>query len=228
MSPRPGIAAAVAATAALLLLGGCSIQQNEDVKLSVPYFEQKLDSFDCGPATVQMWAGYDHGASNVPTQQEISTSMGGTTFGTSPQRIADAVNQYTHTYNAYVDLAASDWETKEFMSRQITSIDNGRPTIAIVDGGFHAVIVTGGLWHIREDAYYQWDYTYFHDPLGFPHQRRDSSDWIHDSCPLGSTCQQIADGNAVAYSGSNLSAYGHSVYDSTGCGSGGCTPVYQD
>jgi hypothetical protein len=214
---RVGTAGAIA-----LAVASCGyVGSDNDVDLGVPFFAQQLDSFDCGPATVQMWTAFDHGSTNLPTQQQISQFMGGTSLGTSPQKIADAVNFYTATFNAFVDLVAADFETEDFMSRQITSIDYGTPSIAIIDHGFHAVIVVGGSWHDAGNGYRQWDYTYYHDPLGLPRSRLLSEEWIFTSCPSGSTCQQIVDAYAVSSAGGNLTSYGDLVLDSSGPGSTG-------
>jgi hypothetical protein len=215
-------ARAGAAGAFALVLTSCFIWSRPAPELNVPFFSQKIDSFDCGPATVQMWAGYDRGTANLPSQQQISQFMGGTTFGTHPRKIADAVNFYTFASDARWDFAAAEFEEESFFSRQITSINSRRPVIAIIDGGFHAVIVIGGTWHPTENGYRIWDYTHFHDPLVGPRIRWASATWIPSNCPPGGACQQIVEWSAIAQSGSNLSAYGYSVLDSEACGGSGC------
>ncbi|HEX2096055.1 MAG TPA: hypothetical protein VHF50_01650 [Solirubrobacterales bacterium] len=218
-----------AGTLAISLASCNYIGTDTTPEIGVPFFAQQIDSFDCGPATVQMWTAYDFGTANLPTQQQISQHMGGTSTGTSPQIIADAVNFYTTAFDAFVDFVAADPDSEKFFSRQIAALDQERPSIAIIDAGFHAVIVVGGLWHETGSGFRAWDYTLFHDPLVGPRIRWGSSSWISSSCPPGSTCQQIVEAEAVAGASSYLTAYGDSVIDSDACGGGGgCTPLNQN
>jgi hypothetical protein len=207
----------------LLVVPGCNLGQDPDFKLGVPYHAQPVGSFYCGPASVQMWADYDFDPPFVPTQQEIASWMGGVSCGSSEEGIRAAVNRFTATSDAAWDLDG-DINYEAFMSRQITSIDNYLPVIAILDGGLHAGVVNGGRWHSMGTGTYQWDYVYFHDPLERADVQYTSLVWIERSCPIGSACSQIVSHAAAAAAAGNLSSYGDDVYDSSGCHSTGCGP----
>jgi hypothetical protein len=154
-----------------------------------------------------MWRLYD-GLSEV-SQQTIGDWMGGTSCGVSQQAIADAVNHFTATTDAYRDVDGYNRD-RPFMSRQITSIDNATPAIAILDG-FHAVVVNGGRWQPLDDGQYQWNYTYVHDPDFGPDRYFVAADWVAMNCPYGSTCDQIVSAAASGAWSSNLNAYGGST-----------------
>jgi hypothetical protein len=204
-----------------LLAAGCgNVGSNPDVTLGVPYRAQALGSFDCGPASVLMWRLYD-GLPEI-SQQTIANWMGGTSCGASQDDIAAAVNHFTATFDADVDLAG-DVQYEAFFSRQITSIDNGFPVIAILNGGLHAGVVNGGKWHDNANGDYQWDYVYFHDPNRIANDYYSASFWQSSNCPPGSTCEQIVSSNAAGLWASNLSTYGGDVVT----GGGGPGPLEQ-
>lgn len=93
-----------------------------------------------------MWRLYD-GLSEI-SQEQIANYMGGTSCGTTSEAIAAAVNNYTLTSDAYRDLDGYT-EYRAFFSRQITSLDNRKPVIAIIEGGLHAGVVNGGQQRVR-------------------------------------------------------------------------------
>lgn len=197
---------------ALLLTTACGgVGSNPDFKLGVPYHQQDPNSLDCGPASVQMWADYDY--SNPPSQAEISHWMGGSSCGVTQTVIANAVNFFTATDDAYWDFVSSD-EQNSFISRQITSIDNYTPVIAIITFN-HAGVVNGGKWH-EVSGGYQWDYVFFHDPLTFANDYYSSEGWLDVNCTVGTPCEQIVSTSASATWYDNYSSYGDSVWDSSG------------
>jgi hypothetical protein len=197
---------------ALLLNTACGgVGSNPDFELGVPYHAQDPGSLDCGPASVQMWADYDF--SNPPSQAQISQWMGGTSCGVSQSVIADAVNYFTATTDAYWDFVGSN-EQDQFISRQITSIDNRTPVIAIITFN-HAGVINGGKWHEISSGY-QWDYVYFHDPNTLPNDYYSSEFWLDVNCPTGSPCEQIISTSASGAWGYNYNTYGGSVWDSGG------------
>jgi hypothetical protein len=221
---RTPIAAVVALTLTLTLVGCGEVGSDPDVKLGVPYRAQAPSSFDCGPASVLMWRLYD-GLSEV-SQATIGNSMGGTSCGVTPQAVANAVNQWTATSDAYYDLAG-DSEFEQFFSRQITSIDSRVPVIALIQGGLHAGVVNGGLWHTNANNDYQWDYVYFHDPQTFANDYYGADSWTDTMCPPGGTCNQITSFNAAQAWSYNLNAYGDEVVTAGGGGIGpGGPPKY--
>lgn len=224
VSKRPA-GAVLVLMATVLTVTGCGAVSSGDVQLGVPFHAQAVGSQDCGPASVQMWADYDYYAA-PPTQAEISQWMGGSTWGVSEQTIADAVNHYTRTGDAIVDYEGRI-DADRFMAKQITSIDNYAPVIAIVDFN-HAVVVNGGQWR-QEGSWYQWNYTYFHDARKYGNRRFGSAEWIDHNCPPNqATCVQIISQIMTEGYIQNLNSYGDQVYDSSGCASsGGCTAENQ-
>jgi hypothetical protein len=190
------------------LLAGCgNVGSTSDVKLGVPYRAQAPGSFDCGPASVLMWRLYD-GLSEV-SQSTIGNWMGGTCSGVSQDGIADAVNFWTHTHDAYWDFVGED-EQDSYFSRQITSIDTGSPVIAIISFN-HAGVINGGKWHQLSGGGYQWDYVYFHDPQTFANDYYSADHWIDSNCPPGSPCEQIISVSASGAFAQNLSTYGDDI-----------------
>ena len=207
----------------LLLTTGCNIQSYQGFRMGVPFRMQPQGSLDCGPASVQMWIAYDQ--LPEPSLQEIGQYMGGTSCGVSEQAIADAVNHFTNTHDAYWDFEAyTDYEG--FMSRQITSVDNYTPVIPIIVFN-HAVVLNGGDWHPLSGLAYQWDFVYYHDPEVGPNVKRGTYQWRDMNCPPGGVCEQIISSVASAAWASNLANYSETIYDSSGCGSGSCSEENQ-
>ncbi len=213
----------VALVVITLLATACGeVGSDPDVKLGVPYRAQDPSSFDCGPASILMWRLYD-GLSEI-SQSTIASYLGGTSCGVTPNAIADGVNHFTATYDAFVDLAG-DVEYEQFFSRQITSIDSGVPVIAIINGGLHAGVVNGGLWHENANNEYQWDYVYFHDPLTVANDYYTGDFWKDSNCPTGSACEQVASSSAVGAWSYNYSTYGGDVVLGGGGGGGHGGPL---
>ncbi|RMH17083.1 MAG: hypothetical protein D6696_16650 [Acidobacteria bacterium] len=206
----------------LLPCVACNIGSQQRFLLRVPYRAQERGSLDCGPASVLMWRLYD-GLSEI-SQSVISESMGGTCFGTSEQKIADAVNEFTLTRDAIWDLS-SGIDPAGFMSRQITSIDTLTPVIAIINGGFHAGVVNGGIWSQLEPGLYQWDSVYFHDPDLGPNVVFSASAWIDASCAPGTPCSQIISVSASGLAQFNLTTFGPAIRVRGSSGSPGGGPI---
>jgi hypothetical protein len=194
----------------------CTIGGNPEIELEVPYRAQALNSLDCGPASVLMWRLYD-GFPEI-SQQSISTWMGGTCNGASAQDIADAVNHFTNAGDAYWDIpggqGAPEQLEREFFARQITSIDNATPVIAIIEFQ-HAGVINGGRWHSVDNGR-QWDYVFFHDPSDGPDLEIPSERWRNLNCPPGQACEQIISTAAAGGWSSNLQNYGAGIWDSGG------------
>lgn len=198
---------------------GGAVGSNNEVKLGVPYRAQDPNSLDCGPASVLMWRLYD-GLSEI-SQQQIADWMGGTSCGAHSDAIAAAVNNFTLTHDAFRDLDG-DINYRQFFSRQITSIDNRVPAIAIIRGGLHAGVVNGGKWHTNSYGEYQWDYAYFHDPFTTADDYYTASAWRDTNCPSGSTCEQVVSSSASEAWRYNLDSYGGNVVMGGGGGDWGC------
>lgn len=190
---------------------GCgSVGQNSSVKLGVPYRSQAPNSLDCGPASILMWRLYD-GLPEI-SQSTIGSWMGGTSCGSTEQNIANAVNHFTGTHDAYVDNDGNFYPYREnFFSRQITSIDNAVPVIANI-GGFHVGVLNGGKWRSLSGGRYEWIYVYVHDPQTVANDYYESSIWTAVNCPSGSdTCAQIVSSSAIAGWQTNQSTFGNYV-----------------
>lgn len=211
------------APALLLAACGGQIGTNPSVDLRVPYRAQALNSFDCGPASVLMWRLHD-GLSEI-SQSTIAAYMGGTSCGAATSAIVAAVNNFTLTHDAFRDLTGYN-DYRAFFSRQITSIDNREPVIAIIRGGLHAGVVNGGKWRDLGGGSYQWEYVYFHDPLTRANDYYTGGSWQDTNCPEPSTCEQVISSSASGAWYNNLNSYGDDV--ALGGGGGGYTgPEHQ-
>jgi len=203
-----GILSAIIALGA----GGCGlVGASTDVRLGVPYFSQPSGSQWCGPASIAMWIKFN----GFPTisQQTIASRIGANWYtGASAESIAYGVNYYTATRDAYVDREGEMYGS-DFVSRQITSIDNRTPVIALVQNETHAGVVNGGKWH-RWGSGYQWDYVYFHDPspdFGGANVRYSSGDWLDFSMASGGTLSQIISHASVLQWQSNQLTFGDRI-----------------
>jgi hypothetical protein len=92
------------------------------------------------------------------------------TQGCYPNQIAAGVQVQTASgFDAMLDDYGGEGDPDvllaAFASRQITSLANGVPVIALINGATHAVIVKGGSYSTAGDGLKQWDYVYVHDPL---------------------------------------------------------------
>jgi hypothetical protein len=84
--------------------------------------------------------------------------------------------------------------TDKFFARQIASINNRQPVIAIVESGFHAGVINGGSNHRRSDGVYVWDSVYFHNPrqsVNRPDQQFTAGSWSDYMCGGGTACMHI-------------------------------------
>lgn len=195
----------------LPLTAACHIS-DAGTKLGVPFRMQQSD-LTCGPTCVLMWALYSGVPSTQVSESGIARSMpNGSCNGSAPAAIAMAVNQWTYTTDAYDDLAGNvSPEQDKFLSRQITSIDNGVPVIALVNGGLHAVILDGGKWHTDTTTNLRvWDFSYVNDPeRPFGDFQENAPMWVSDVC--FSVCRQEISRSASGAWQGNLSTYGAGV-----------------
>lgn len=164
---------------------------------------------DCGPASVLMWRLYDGlpGISQATIGQWMGTSS---SCGSSEESISAAVSHFTLTYDTYVDRDGLIY-SEDFFARQITSIDNSAPVIAIINS-FHAGVVNGGKWRTRPNGRYEWEYVYVHDPLTTANDYYVAGDWLYTNCPGGSdTCVQIISSGATVGWQGNYTNYGNRI-----------------
>ncbi|MCZ7649992.1 MAG: hypothetical protein M5U13_02030 [Thermoanaerobaculia bacterium] len=143
-------------------------EQTGNLNLKLPYRSQPEGSMFCGPACVLMWRLYDQ-RPEVPVQQ-IATGMGCSWYsGCGGPAIANGVNYYTSTYDAYEEgLWNGPWNEEEDLqawlhARQLHSLSRGFPVIAIIIGGMHAVMPNKGNYSTAPDGKKRWDYVYVHD-----------------------------------------------------------------
>ena len=74
--------------------------RSADVKLGVP-FRSQINSYYCGPATVQQVRGYYYGTYQLPSQDTIAAALGTTTNGTEVQAVVNYLNaNFSQTYAA--------------------------------------------------------------------------------------------------------------------------------
>ncbi|MCB1034778.1 MAG: C39 family peptidase [Acidobacteria bacterium] len=206
----------------LLPGGGCSIPADRGVKIGVPYRAQEDFNY-CAAACVQMWALYD-GQPEV-SQQFIFDWMRNFSSGcgSNLRGVEDAVANFTATADAFIDLETNGALAYENLAaRQITSIDNRSPVIAVVDND-HTVILNGGKWH-AENEVNMWDYVYVHDPgdpFGEGDSRIGAADWLERFCPgYLSSCSQVISSGNISYWSFYLSTYGPFVEVRGACSQG--------
>lgn len=188
---RPGAIALSLVTYLLLglvTIGGCKITiggggSYGNLNLGVPHYHQP-DIFLCGPTSVLMWRVFN--GLSYYTPQQLGDLMGcpWRTSGCSREQIADGARRYTSSgYDAYVDdyggIGNPDVLIAQYMSRQITSVNNGVPVIAIIENNSHAVVVHAGNYTTAANGLKQWDYVDVNDPLRSSGYRRwVAGDWM--------------------------------------------------
>jgi len=196
----------------LASMGGCHITfggggSYGNLNLAVPYYAQG-DTLLCGPTTVRMWRRYD-GLSDM-TSESLGNGMGCAwqTVGCSQEQIRSGAQIYTNTgYDAYVDdyggVGDPDVLLAQFFSRQITSLDNGVPVIALINGSTHAVVPHAGNYTTASDGLKRWDYVYVQDPLA------GSADYYYVAGSwMQSVVQQIISSGASNGWSGNFDTYG--------------------
>ena len=192
------------------LLAGCNIGASENYQLGVPYRQQERDDY-CVPASVLMWRLYD-GLPAV-SQTTIYTWLGG--HACNPTDVPPAVNHFTDTFDAYLDLvfSPSQLDREELVARQIRSEDQLSPVIAIVGSARNHVGVINGGRYTRSGSYYEWDFLYFHDPKPFGENAYYSArQWMDVFCSSGYPyCGQILSSNATSGWQNYYATYGNSI-----------------
>lgn len=192
----------------LAVLTGCNIYNNPGFRLNVPYRAQSADQF-CAPASILMWRLYD----GLPEISQLTiANYVGCNLGTPEPQIADGVNHFTNTHDAYWDVGGGIGDPElvraAFFARQITSMDRETPVIAILDN-LHAVVVTGGRWHQDQNATFRtWDTVYYHDPapvFGGPHLPATGGEWVTR------VLTQVLSAYATRAADSNLWTYGDTI-----------------
>lgn len=166
--------------------------------IPVPHFSQPPQSFWCGPATVQMWEGYAWGVSNVHSQQTIFDWMvshypgEASENGVSPRAIAGAAT--TFVSGAMEDVLYGGVDEQRLaladLSKNIYQYD---PVIAIVNSGWHAVIVNGVTWQELETTQPQGDWVIVQDPLRSPRTLFTVGQWRNSegmACGPGPPCMR--------------------------------------
>ncbi len=174
------LAAGVITKSCTLSFGGDSGDGSSGApNLGVPWVRQ-TSLLGCGPASVLMWALYD-GMTGV-TLTEIENTIGWTpSVGASQPQIVHGVNTYTRSgkdaglgYPCCEQPQASEI----YFSEEVTSINNGTPFIAFINGASHSGVASGGSWHLDPDTnYYVWDAVVLQDPNDGPNQPYISGDW---------------------------------------------------
>jgi hypothetical protein len=150
-----------------------TIRRSSPGALGVPFYlqedwnqsPQKL----CGPACIKMWQAWRDGSFNSQSQiwQWIETNYPypiSTSGGTSAEAIR-AANQYFAGVPTSFDIYGGLDEKRRSLADIIKNLDRREPTIAIVNHGFHAVLVVGASWHDLSTANPSIDFLWIHDPL---------------------------------------------------------------
>jgi hypothetical protein len=140
-------------------LSACSISWSSNTTPPLPGTPHRLfnyplygqeDYFWCGPANIQMWQQWDTGShADQAAIFSWMESAYGLSFarGASPDSIAAGVNHFVPTTFVQVEYYSGGDEPRQGMADQRKAMVLQRPIVQMVDGGFHAVTVTGGSWH---------------------------------------------------------------------------------
>jgi len=156
-----------------------------NLNLQVPFISNP-EFLLCVPTSIQMWRRYD----GLPfgSVNGMATTMGCSPYiGCSPQQATFGVRYFTATGNdAYLDdwggVGDPDQLLAEYASREITSLVNGVPVLAIIDGALHAVVITAGNYSTRTDGLKQWDWVYVQDPnYTVSYKRYSAGAWLDAS-----------------------------------------------
>ena len=156
-------------------------------KLNIPYRSQEQYNY-CTGAAILMWRLYD-GLPAV-SQTSIINWMGGPGC-TNQINVANAVNHFTNTRDAYWDHGPST-AYKDLAARQITAFDRRTPSIVVINYD-HVVVLNGGTWHTSGSTRV-WDEVFVHDPDPFWGANRyfSAGSWIYAFCSPGlAFCDQI-------------------------------------
>lgn len=216
---RRGVPLIFVLTGQLLLgivtIGGCQITfggggSYGNLDLAVPYYSQP-DILLCAPTSVLMWRRDDGLAYIAPGTLGDMMGCPWRTSGCSVEQTAQGARSYTVSgYDAYVDdfggIGDPDLLLSKYMSRQITSLNNGVPVIGLIYGATHAVVVHAGNYTTSSTGLKQWDYVYVQDPQwGASYRRFVAGDWMD-----ANVFQVISVGATAGWEG-NYDTYGDEV-----------------
>jgi hypothetical protein len=167
------------------------------------FWVPQQNPYYCVPASIHMWALYDGYA---VTQDAIALYVGTAAPGGTPAfNVPGGVQHFTAQKDAAPYVAFGGGPL--YYSRQITSINNGEPFLAIFNAQ-HVVIASGGQWHTDDSTgLYVWDVVVYQDPAaGGPNSSLVAGDWIelNDADVIGQA--------ASAKSLDNLNLYGPNTH----------------
>lgn len=214
MGKRSITTVSVALSSILFLANTCYVESPQGTKsATVPYVAQE-GALYCTAACVLSWRLHD-GLPSRP-QLEILQAMGGTeSTGASEHAIPIGVNIYTNTHDARHEYGPggpySD-DQGRFFARQITSVNNGVPVIAITEQGLHAVVIDGGSWHTSPSGFRVWDTVEYMDPA-FGYGTVSPSALINTMCPTDFiSCRQVIGAGASSGGDSHYGTYGETTH----------------
>lgn len=203
---------------ALCVAFGCKITVGGggsygNLYLPVPYYSQG-NFLLCVPTSILMWRKYDGLSYIAPAT--IANQMGcPVSVGCNQDVIAGGVASFTVTgYDAYMDdpggvVGDPTDMIAQYFSRQITSLDNGVPVVALVDGALHAVVPFGGSFTTAHDGLKRWDYVRVRDPWDDDDVQYTAGVWmdLNGRHIISSSATMGWQGNAYTY-GNNLRVRG--------------------
>jgi hypothetical protein len=218
---------------ATMLFVACDLHwtsPGETTDNSIPFIYQETGDY-CVPACVQM-SGRFYGIS-VPSQQFLYEDMNGSTGGggingVGVQYIAPELACYGGIADAFMDHAYFGYESDQFFARQISAATYPSPVVALINSGYHAVVLNGGQWHkttsSNGDTIYSWDSLYAHDPIAGPNQQYTGASWSSVNCgPYNASCYQALS-YRIASSAPRASDYNVVTYGGSDDGGGGGGP----
>jgi len=139
--------------------------------LNVPFSPQWWGGW-CGAACIEMWANYQ----NLYTSQNVIADTVG--YWPDVWALAGGGSLFTHNNGVPGIYGPSEHEQDRATSAQVSSIHNDTPSIAVVNGGSHAVLVVGVDWTYMDMQKVALG-IHFHDPAQYPFMYRAANLWKH-------------------------------------------------
>lgn len=156
----------------IIILICCNPSPHHHKMLPVPFLSQWYNGW-CGAACIQMWAYYD---GRDPSQDDVASFIGWTI--SNVWAIADGVTYFTNSTGYPRLFGSSQYQQDLAMSTQVASVEDDVPSISIVDGGTHAVIIKGFDWTDTSTGP-RADGVSFHDPWRGPNWYQTAGEWKH-------------------------------------------------
>jgi hypothetical protein len=165
----------------------------------------QLQCYYCVPATIVMWSTYLYGNQPDTTQTNVWNWMannpsypGQTTAacgrGTSEGLAAVAAATFLKRAIGLEEYSGYNGR-RQAVADQERGIDIGTPTIALVNGATHVVLVRGATWTELDDALKRPrnEFVMVHDPAAQPNGAYTVGEWLNGRIRLTTNCGAAVD-----------------------------------